>query len=81
MSVIDLFSDKSDMRRLDLSIPAACMSFSFMCQSGNGCGTVELEVDRQRSPSRNIFLFKRRMSAQQKANAIPETNVHFTCST
>jgi len=40
------------MRRLDLSIPAAC-EFLASCNQ-NGCGTVELEVDRQRSP-RGIF--------------------------
>jgi len=65
MSVIDLFlTSLIYMRRLDLSIPAACMSFSFMCQSRE-CGTVELEVDSDHP--RGYFLkFKRRMSAHSR---------------
>jgi len=78
MSVIDLFSDKSDLYATARpQYPSSLYEFLASCvNQGNGCGTVgsgQITLAEYFSEVQATDV-----SAQQIANAIPETNVHYS---
>jgi len=79
MSVIDLFSDKSDLYATARpQYPSSLYEFLASCVNPRERWTVELEVDRAITLAEFSEVQATDVSAQQIANAIPETNVHYS---